>query len=167
MPLDTGAGRRSEEEVEASAVVEHAQAQRPVLVAGIGGLRVGTTLTDDIGVLTFAKTVGLHPGFEGNCVAVLEVEETVCAGVLDREVCTLAIEGRGFIRLLEARIVRAAGAGLLEAHVADRGQSREGVAVEIPHRYGLGVGEGRETEEKGGETTHLQGRQGRGGGGSA
>ena len=54
MPLDTGAGRRSEEEVEAGAVVEHAQAQSPVLVARIGGLRIGATLADDIGVLAFA-----------------------------------------------------------------------------------------------------------------
>ena len=54
MPLDTGAGRRSEEEVEAGAVVEHAQAQSPVLVARVGGLRIGATLADDIGVLAFA-----------------------------------------------------------------------------------------------------------------
>ena len=167
MPLDARAGRRSEEEVKAGAVVEHAQTQGPILVAGIGGLRVGATLADDIGVLAFAQAVGLHPSFEGDRVAVLEVEEAVCSTVLDLEVCTFAVEGRGFIRLLEARIVRATGAGLLEAHVADRGQSREGAAVERPGRGGLGGGEGRETEEKGDETTHLQMGQRRGGGGSA
>ena len=167
MPLDTFAGRGGEEEVEARGVVKHAQAQRPVLVAGIGGLRVGAAFADDVRVLAFAEAVRLHPGFEGDGVAVLEVEKAARTRILDLEVRTLAVEGRRFIRLLEARIVRAAGAGLLEAHVADRGQSREGAAVEIPHRHGLGGGEGRETEEKGDETTHLQMGQRRGGGGSA
>ena len=138
MPLDTGAGRRSEEEVEAGAVVEHAQAQSPVLVARVGGLRVGATLTDDIGVLAFAKTVGLHPSFEGDRVAVLEVEEAICARVLDFEVRAFAVEGRGFILLLKARVVRPTGARLFEGDGADGVELWKGGAVEIPHRHGLG-----------------------------
>ena len=167
VPLDPRAGRRSEEEVKAGAIVEYAQTQGPILVAGIGGLRVIAPFTDHVGVLAFAKPVRLHPGFEGDRIAVLEVEEAVHARVLDREVCALAIEGRRFIRLLETRVVRTSRAGLFELHVAGRGEFRARRAVERPGRGGLGGGEGRETEEKGGETTHLQMGQRRGGGGSA
>ena len=53
----------------------------------------------------------------------------------------------------------------LEGEVAVDGGARG--AVEGPCRRRLRFGEGRETEEKGDETTHLRLRQGRGGRGSA
>ena len=155
VPLDRRAGRRSEEEVKAGGVVEHAQTKGPVLVARIGGLRVGATLTDDICVLAFAKPVRLHPGFEGDRIAVLEVEGAVGTTVFDLEVRALAVKGRRFIRLLEARVVRATRARLLEGDGACGGGTLRCVAVEAPHRYRLGGGEGREAEEKGDETEHL------------
>ena len=167
VPLHALAGGRREEEVQAGGVVEHAQAHGPVLVARVGGLRVGAALADDRGVLAFAQSVGSYPGLDRQRVAVLEIEEAVRAGVLDLDTGALTVEGGGLVLLLEARVVRAAGAGLFEGHAADGGEFGEDGAIEIPDRDRLGFGEGRETEEQRGETTHLQVGQGRGGRGSA
>lgn len=133
MPLDRRAGRRSEEEVKAGGVVEHAQTKGPVLVARIGGLRVGATLTDDIRVLALAEAVGLDPGFEGDCVAVLEVEVAVLPRVLNLEVRAFTVEAGGIIRLFETWVVRATRARLLELHVTGRGEFRAGCSVERPY----------------------------------
>ena len=167
VPLDAAAGRRREEEVEARGLVEDAEAQRPVLVAGVGGLRIGTSLADDIGVLAFAQAVGLHPGFEGDGIAVLEVEDAGGAGVLNLEVGAFAVERSRYVGLFETRIIRSARTRLLERHAARGDEFRSGRPVERPRRHRLGRGHGGETEEKGSETAHLQMGQGRDGGCSA
>ena len=168
MPLDVFAGsRRGEEEVEAGGVVEHAQAHGPVLVARVRCFRIGTTLADDRGVLAFAQAFGSDPGFDREGVAVLEIEDAVCARVLDHQAGALAVESRRDVLGVEAGIIRTARTGLLEADVADGGQFRGGLAVEGPSRDRLGGGEGGEAQENGQKTTHLKEGTGRGGWGSA
>jgi hypothetical protein len=51
---------------------------------------------------------------------------------------TFAVEGRGFILLLKARVVRPTGARLFEGDGADGVELRKGSTVEIPDRHGLG-----------------------------
>ena len=167
VPLDAAAGRCREEEVEAGGLVEDAEAQRPVLVAGVGGLRVRAAFADDIGVLTLAQPVGLHPGFEGDGIAVLEVEDAGGAGVLDLEVGAFAVERGGHVGLFETRVIRSARTRLLERHAARGDDFRSGRPVERPRRHRLGRSHGGKTEEKGSETAHLQMGQGRDGGCSA
>jgi len=125
------------------------------LIAGISGLRIRATLADHIRILAFAETVGLDPRFEGDRVAVLEVEETVRPWVFDFQVRAFAVEAGGHVGLLETWVVRATGTRLLEGDAACGGGTLRCVAIEAPHRHRLGGGEGREAEEKGDETEHL------------
>ncbi len=167
MPLDALAGGRSEKEVKARGIVEHPQAERPILITGRGRFWVIASFADHVGVLAFAKSVRFHPSFERERITVLEIEDAIFSSVLDDEVGAFAVEGHGFIRLLEARVIRATGARLLEGDGTDGDEFRVRRAVEGPGRGGLGGVEGRDAEKKGDYTKHLRLGQGSGGAGSA
>ena len=156
MPLHAFLRRRSEEEVEAGGVVEHAQAHGPVLIARVGRLRVRAALADDRGVLALAQSVQADPGLDREGIAVLEIEDAVRTGVLDHQARTLAVESRRDVLGVEAGIIRTTRTGLLEADIADGGEVRARLAVEGPSRDRLGGGEGGEAKEKGQKTAHLK-----------
>lgn len=93
--------------------------------------------------------------------------KTLSAPVLDHQAGALAVEGRGDVLGVEARVIRATRTGLPEADVADGGEVLAGLAVEGPSRGRVGGGEGDEAQEKGQKTTHLVRGQARGGRGSS
>ena len=156
MPLHAFLRRRSEEEIEASGVIEHAQAHGPVLIARVRRLRVRAALADDRGVLALAQSVQADPGLDREGIAVLEIEDAVRTGVLDHQARTLAVESRRDVLGVEAGIIRTTRTGLLEADIADGGEVRARLAVEGPSRCCLGGGEGGEAKEKGQKTAHLK-----------
>ena len=76
--LVAGSRGRREEEARAGGAVHLAEAERPVLV---GGASLRPAFTDQVDIGALAETIQFHPGLQGDCVTVLEIETTGWARV--------------------------------------------------------------------------------------
>ena len=111
-----GGGR--EEQARAVQTVGFAEAECPVLIVRSGGFGIGSTFSDEVDVLALVGGVRSDPGFEGEGIAVFEIEDAIGTRVVNDDSGSVAGERDGAIGLSEAGVLGAPRAGDTGANVA-------------------------------------------------
>lgn len=123
MPFDFAAlGGGCKEQAGAVKPVGLAEAQGPVLIVRSGGFWVGATFSDEVDVLALMDGVGSDPRFEGDGIAVFEIEDAIGAGVVYDDAGSVARECNGAVGLSESRVVGASGARYAGANFSHEGE---------------------------------------------
>ena len=162
VPLNFAAfGGGREEQARAVQTVGFAEAECPVLIVRSGGFGIGSTFSDEVDVLALVGGVRSYPGFEGEGIAVFEIEDAIGTRVVNDDSGSVAGERDGAIGLSEAGVLGAPRAGDTGANVAEDVQSAGVLGVEGP--VGGFFSERGEGKKDGGEEGNAVQRAAHGG----
>jgi hypothetical protein len=155
----SGGFRRGEKEAEAMLAGDGAEAQGPVLVVGSEAVGAGAAFADDIDVFAGLGGVEFHPRFEGDRVAVGEIDGACGAGIGEGVVRARAVEAGGGVARFEIGKLGRTRAGNLALDGADGDDTGDVFLAEVPAGDGGGARGGHARAEADGkkERTETEG----------